>query len=73
MQGHFSFVQVKHTKTTLRSRSQFVQKNEVAGFFHTNLTDRPKPLCSSASHVSTLIYMDTCVSNSNVAGKGAVK
>ena len=31
---------LNHTKTTLRSRSQFFQKKEVAGF-HTNLTDGP--------------------------------
>ena len=31
---------VDHTKTTFRSRRQFLQKDEVAGF-HTNLTDRP--------------------------------
>ena len=31
---------VNHTETTFRSRRQFLQKDEVAGF-HTNLTDRP--------------------------------
>ena len=33
---------------------------------------RTIPLCSSASLVSTLFYMDTSIPNSNPAGKGVV-
>ena len=32
---------VDHTKTTFRSRRQFLQKDEVAGFLRTNLNDGP--------------------------------